>query len=94
MIPDDAKDGIWVDDQYYILATSARASRRSAVLKYGDTFSVFDAYGDIVASRAGEPASSTTARAISPCSRFDSEWNGRCCSARARAPTTACSAPT
>jgi len=52
-MPDDAKEGIWVDDQYYILATSARATG-SAVLKYGDTFSVFDSYGDIVASRAGE----------------------------------------
>ena len=34
MIPDDAKDGIWVDDQYYILATSARAAG-SAVLNTG-----------------------------------------------------------
>ena len=41
------RDGIWVDDQYYILATSARASGRSAVLKCGDTFAVFDRTGDI-----------------------------------------------
>jgi glycogen debranching enzyme len=54
MTPEDAKEGIWVDDQYYILATSARAATGSAVLKYGDTFSVFDSYGDIVASRADE----------------------------------------
>jgi glycogen debranching enzyme len=41
------RDGIWVDDQYYILATSARASGRSAVLKCGETFAVFDRTGDI-----------------------------------------------
>jgi glycogen debranching enzyme len=41
------RDGIWVDDQYYILATSARASGNSAVLKCGDTFAVFDRTGDI-----------------------------------------------
>jgi glycogen debranching enzyme len=41
------RDGIWVDDQYYILATSARATGRSAVLKCGDTFAVFDRTGDI-----------------------------------------------
>src|SRR5574338_336679 len=43
----DAQDGIWVDDQYYILATSARLTRGSAVLKFGDTFAVFDRRGDI-----------------------------------------------
>ncbi len=43
----DAEDGIWVDDQYYILATSARLTRGSAVLKFGDTFAVFDRRGDI-----------------------------------------------
>jgi glycogen debranching enzyme len=41
------RDGIWVNDQYYILATSARATGRSAVLKCGDTFAVFDRTGDI-----------------------------------------------
>jgi glycogen debranching enzyme len=54
MTPEDAKEGIWVDEQYYILATSARAATGSAVLKYGDTFSVFDSYGDIVSSRTDE----------------------------------------
>ena len=43
----DTRDGIWVDDQYYILATAARTSGRSAVLKSGDTFAVFDRTGDI-----------------------------------------------
>jgi len=43
----DTRDGIWVGDQYYILATAARTSGRSAVLKSGDTFAVFDRTGDI-----------------------------------------------
>ena len=42
------QEGIWVDDQYYILATTARATDRSAVLKWGDTFAVFSRTGDIV----------------------------------------------
>ena len=50
----DVQEGIWVDDQYYILATAARASGRSAVLKSGDTFAVFDRTGDIARpGRAG-----------------------------------------
>src|SRR5215218_5402728 len=47
MNPPDGRDGIWVDDRYYILATSARTTGRSAVLKSGDTFAVFDRTGDI-----------------------------------------------
>ncbi len=47
MRPPDVQDGIWVDDQYYILATSARLTRGSAVLKFGDTFAVFDRRGDM-----------------------------------------------
>src|SRR4029078_1677079 len=43
----DTRDGIWVGDQYYILATASRASGRSAVLKSGDPFAVFDRTGDI-----------------------------------------------
>jgi glycogen debranching enzyme len=48
------QDGIWVDDQYYILATTARSAGASAVLKYGDTFAVFDSSGDIAPSGFGE----------------------------------------
>jgi glycogen debranching enzyme len=42
------QNGIWVDDQYYILATTARGTERTAVLKSGDTFAVFARTGDII----------------------------------------------
>jgi glycogen debranching enzyme len=35
------------ENQYYILATEERADDRTRVLKYGDTFAVFDRHGDI-----------------------------------------------
>ncbi|HWC73781.1 MAG TPA: amylo-alpha-1,6-glucosidase [Gemmatimonadales bacterium] len=38
---------IRVNDSYYILATSTRVDDRRRVLKHGDTFAVFDRYGDI-----------------------------------------------
>ena len=38
---------IQVQDQYYIMASSARLNDRVRVLKHGDTFAVFDAKGDI-----------------------------------------------
>jgi glycogen debranching enzyme len=38
---------IRVNDAYYILATSTRVDDRRRVLKHGDTFAVFDRYGDI-----------------------------------------------
>ena len=41
------EDVIQVQDQFYILATS-RADDRTRVLKHGETFTVFDRYGDIV----------------------------------------------
>ena len=40
-------DVIQVQDQFYILATASRAGERTAVLQHGDTFAVFDLYGDI-----------------------------------------------
>src|ERR1051326_4968491 len=39
-------DIIKVEDQYYILATGAVADERVRVLKHGETFAVFDRYGD------------------------------------------------
>src|SRR2546423_14085016 len=42
-----ADEIIRVNDAYYILATSTRVDDRRRVLKPGDTFGVFDRYGDI-----------------------------------------------
>src|SRR5438270_911902 len=42
-----ADEIIRVNDAYYILATSTRVDDRRRVLKHGDTFAVFDRYGDI-----------------------------------------------
>ena len=47
------EDVIQVQDQFYILATS-RADDRTRVLKHGETFTVFDRYGDIVPFGLGE----------------------------------------
>ncbi len=41
------KDVIRWNDQYYILASSSLADGRTEVLKQGETFAVFDRYGDI-----------------------------------------------
>jgi glycogen debranching enzyme len=38
-----------VHDQFYIVSTSARLDDRTRVLKHGDTFAVFDRFGDIEA---------------------------------------------
>jgi glycogen debranching enzyme len=42
-------DIVRVKDQYYVRASSALADDRTRVLKYGDTFAVFNRYGDIEA---------------------------------------------
>ena len=47
-------DLIRVGDQFYVLATSALADDRTLVLKEGDTFAVFDRYGDISPLGRGE----------------------------------------
>src|SRR5262249_6200902 len=41
-------------DPFYILAASPQADEQSRVLKQGDTFAVFDHYGDIKPSGMGE----------------------------------------
>ncbi|MBI4445402.1 MAG: amylo-alpha-1,6-glucosidase [Acidobacteria bacterium] len=48
------EDVIQVHDQFYILATSSRADERTRVLKHGETFAVFDHYGDIVPFGLGQ----------------------------------------
>src|SRR5712692_6131048 len=45
---------IRVKDQYYILAASSLADTRRLVLKHGDTFAVFDRYGDVQPVGLGE----------------------------------------
>jgi glycogen debranching enzyme len=40
-------DVIQVQDHFYILATTPRPGERSAVLQHGDTFAVFDLFGDV-----------------------------------------------
>src|SRR5262249_44287466 len=42
-------DIVRVENEYYVRATSALADDRTRVLKYGDTFAVFNRYGDIEA---------------------------------------------
>ncbi|HZU35619.1 MAG TPA: glycogen debranching N-terminal domain-containing protein, partial [Gemmataceae bacterium] len=41
-------------DPFYILATSPQADEATRVLKHGDTFAVFDHYGDIKPIGLGE----------------------------------------
>lgn len=41
------EDFLKVDDRFYILATSAMADDRPRVLKQGETFAVFDHFGDV-----------------------------------------------
>jgi hypothetical protein len=47
-------DVIRVEDQYYMLVTSPLADDRTRVLKHGETFAVFDRYGNIQALGLGE----------------------------------------
>jgi glycogen debranching enzyme len=51
---DNVDSIIHVNDQYYILATSSLIDDRTRVLKQGDTFGVFDRYGDIQNVGLGE----------------------------------------
>jgi glycogen debranching enzyme len=51
---DPAQEVIRVGDHFYVLALSGRADDRTRVLKHGDTFTVMDRYGDILADRLGD----------------------------------------
>src|SRR5439155_1370908 len=48
------KELIRVRDRFYILSTSGRIDDRTRVLKQGDTFAVFDRFGDIDSLRQRE----------------------------------------
>ncbi|MGE5468319.1 MAG: glycogen debranching N-terminal domain-containing protein [Ignavibacteria bacterium] len=41
------EEAIRIEDRWYVLATSSRADDRIRVLKHGDTFGVFDRFGDV-----------------------------------------------
>jgi glycogen debranching enzyme len=51
---DTAQDIIRVEDEFYILAASSLADDRTRVLKQGETFAVFDRYGDVQPVGLGE----------------------------------------
>jgi glycogen debranching enzyme len=53
-IVDPGRDVIRVGDHFYVLALSGRADDRTRVLKHGDTFTVMDRYGDMLADRLGD----------------------------------------
>ena len=48
------EDVIQIKDQYYVLATSSLADDRTRVLKWGDTFAVFNRLGDVESLGVGE----------------------------------------
>jgi glycogen debranching enzyme len=48
------EDIIQVENQFYVLATSSLADDRTRVLKYGETFAVFNRLGDIEGMGLGE----------------------------------------
>ena len=52
--PEDPRTVVEIEGRYYILATSAPADENDAVLKHGDSFAVFDRYGDIRPIGLGE----------------------------------------
>lgn len=52
--PNDSGTVVQVDGRYYILATGAAADENDRVLKQGETFAIFDRYGDITPVGLGE----------------------------------------
>ncbi len=48
------QEGPRTDDQYYVLGPSAHADHETRVLKQGETFAIFDAYGDLDPESYGE----------------------------------------
>ena len=45
---------VTLHENYYILATSSRTDDRTRVLKHGETFAVFDRFGDVQPVSLGE----------------------------------------
>src|SRR5918994_3578180 len=50
----DMDEILRIQDRFYILSTSARIDDRTRVLKHGDTFAVFDRFGDVESTGGGE----------------------------------------
>jgi len=69
---------IRVKDQYYILATSSRSDGRTKVLKDGETFGVFDDFGDVLRLGLGEQGCTTRARVTCLGSSCGSTACGHC----------------
>jgi hypothetical protein len=61
--PDEA---IRIEDRWYVLATSARAGDPTRVLKHGESFALFDRYGDMPRASSGDMACTTRARVSFP----------------------------
>ncbi len=52
--PISSPDTVRLDEQFYIVAESKRATGSQRVQKHGDTFGVFDAHGDVLPAESGE----------------------------------------
>ena len=52
--PEDPRTVVEIEGRYYILATSSPADENAGVLKRGDSFAVFDRFGDIRPIGLGE----------------------------------------
>ena len=48
------QDAIQIEDRWYVLATSSRTGEPARVLKHGESFALFDRYGDIPRVGSGE----------------------------------------
>ena len=51
---DDTGTVMEIGGRYYILATGAAADETDRVLKQGETFAIFDRYGDVTPTGLGE----------------------------------------
>jgi glycogen debranching enzyme len=50
----DADEVLRISDRFYILSTSARIDDRTRVLKHGNTFAIFDRFGDVEGTGIGD----------------------------------------
>ena len=50
----DTDEVLRISDRFYILSTSARIDDRTRVLKHGNTFAVFDRFGDVEGTGIGD----------------------------------------